>query len=165
MVESHVNGRCSMILVSACLAGVNCKYNGKNNRCERIKKLVDEGLAVMVCPEVQGGLSTPRIPSEVINGKVMNREGIDVTEYFEKGAFISFETCKQYDCKLAILKKNSPSCSPDGVYDGTFTSTLVDGQGVFAKLLHQKGIQTISEKDVENLDDEAFAALINRYGR
>lgn len=153
-----------MILVSACLAGVNCKYNGKNNLQEKIKRLVEDGHGVLVCPEVMGGMEIPRIPSEIKDGRVINQVGDDVTDMFEIGALRALQVCKDQRCELAILKKNSPSCSPCGVYDGSFSSKLVDGMGVFAKKLQKEGIVVLSEEDIQGMSDDAFFELINRYG-
>jgi uncharacterized protein YbbK (DUF523 family) len=136
-----------MILISACLAGVNCKYSGGNNEVPELKKLWEEGKAVLVCPEVMGGLSTPRIPCEIRNGRVYNTEGEDKTENYVRGAEKALKICLENNCRIAVLKANSPSCGPDEIYDGTFTHTKIKGSGIFAAMLKEKGIPCISEKD------------------
>ena len=138
------------ILVSACLAGINCKYNGGNNLNEKIVKLVKEGRAILVCPEQLGGLPTPRIPSEiVVNKKVINKEGVDVTKQFCKGAEETLKIAKQYNIKKAILKSKSQSCGYGKIYDGNFTGNLIEGNGITTNLLLQNGIKVISSDDIE----------------
>ena len=141
-----------MYLVSACLVGINCKYNGGNNYNEKILKLVKEGKAIPVCPEQLGGLSTPRVPSEIrtINGKkiVVNKDGIDVTENFIKGAEEVLLLTKKLNIKKAILKSKSPSCGKGKIYNGNFESKLVDGNGILADLLIKNGIEVITEHDI-----------------
>lgn len=136
-----------MILISACLAGENCKYSGGNNEVPELKKLWEEGKAVLVCPEVMGGLSTPRIPCEIRNGRVYNTEGEDKTENYVRGAEKALKICLENNCRIAVLKANSPSCGPDEIYDGTFTHTKIKGSGIFAAMLKEKSIPCISEKD------------------
>jgi len=131
-----------MIIVSACLAGVNCNYRGSNSENASIVKLVREGLAVMVCPEQLGGLTTPRPPSEIKNGRVFTKEGADVTEAFLAGANEVLKICKKYGCQKAILKSFSPSCGCGKIRDGNFNGTLTDGDGITAALLKEHGIET-----------------------
>lgn len=130
-----------MILVSACLAGCNCKYNGKNSAIPEIEELVEEGKAIVICPEVLGGLSTPRDPCEIqeIDGKrvVMSSAGEDVTEAFIRGAQKTLDLAKEINPTLIILKAKSPSCGFGQIYDGTFTGTLKEGNGFTAQLLHE----------------------------
>ena len=141
-----------MILVSACLAGINCKYNGGNNYNEKIFNLVKEGKAIPVCPEQLGGLTTPREPSEIkiIDGKryVINKESIDVTEEFEKGAEEVLALVKKLDIKKAILQSRSPSCGINKIYSGNFDRNLVDGNGILADLLLENGIEVINSDDI-----------------
>jgi len=130
-----------MIIVSACLAGVNCNYRGKNSEDASIVKLVAEGRAIMVCPEQLGGLTTPRTPAELRNGRVFTKEGADVTEAFLRGATEVLAICKKFNCQKAILKADSPSCGCGKIYDGNFNGTLIDGDGVCAALLKEHGIE------------------------
>ena len=129
-----------MIVVSACLAGVNCNYEGKNSENEMIVELVKKGEAIMVCPEQLGGLTTPRTPAEIVNGKVFTKDGIDVTEAFRRGAAEVLNICKKFHCQKAILKSNSPSCGRGRIYNGEFSGILVDGDGITARLLEENGI-------------------------
>jgi len=137
-----------MILISACLAGVNCKYNGGNNYNEKIMELVRNGEAILVCPEQLGGLPTPRVPSEIINNKVINRDGVDVTIEYKRGAEEVLRLCKELNITKAILKSNSPSCGCETIYDGTFTGTKVIGNGITTQLLLDNGIDVVTEKDI-----------------
>ena len=141
-----------MILVSGCLAGINCKYNGGNNYNEKVFKLVKDGEALPVCAEQLGGLTTPRAPAEIkyIDGKryVFNVEGNDVTEQFEKGAKEILDLAKKLNITKAILKSRSPSCGKGNVYDGTFSGKLIDGNGILAELLMENGIEVITEKEL-----------------
>lgn len=138
-----------MILVSACLLGINCKYDGDNNYHESVKDYLKDKQFVVICPEQLGGLQTPRIPSEITKDKVINKEGIDVTKKFIKGANESLKIAKLYGCKEAILKEGSPSCGSNKIYDGTFTGIKIDGIGITASLLKQEGIKIISENELE----------------
>ena len=137
-----------MILVSACLCGINCKYNGSNNYNEKIFKLVKEGKAIPICPEQLGGLSTPRLPSEIKEGKVINKEGIDVTNNFKRGANEVLELCKKLKINKVILKSKSPSCGKGKIYDGNFNGTLIDGNGILTELLLKNEIEVISSDEI-----------------
>jgi len=134
-----------MILVSACLCGVNCKYNGKNNLNEEMLELLKRGEALLICPEQMGGLETPRNPSEikVINGevKVFMNDGRDVTENYKRGAEEVLRLAKELNIKKAILKKKSPSCGCGEIYDGTFSGNLISRNGITAALLLENGIE------------------------
>lgn len=136
------------ILVSACLLGLNCKYKGGNNENEKVLKYLEDKEIIPVCPEIFGGLTTPRPPSEVKGDKVVNILGEDVTENFQRGAKETLKLAKKFGIKKALLKTKSPSCGKDKIYDGTFTSTLIDGEGITAKLLHENNIEIISENDL-----------------
>lgn len=133
-----------MYLISACLVGINCKYNGKNNYNEKALELVKSGKAIPICPEQLGGLITPRIPAEIkiIDGKrkVLNKNGEDVTQAFEKGANEVLELCKKLDIEKVILQPRSPSCGVGKIYNGNFDGTLIDGNGITAQLLIDNGI-------------------------
>lgn len=141
-----------MILVSACLAGINCKYNGGNNYNKKVFNLVKEGKAIPVCAEQLGGLTTPRVAAEIcyIDGKrhVLTKTGKDVTEQFEKGAQEILELAKKLNITKAILKSRSPSCGKGKVYDGTFSGKLIDGNGILAELLIENGIEVITEDEL-----------------
>lgn len=142
------------ILVSACLCGVNCKWSGGNNRNQAVLDYMKcmEGKAEfhMVCPEQMGGLSTPRPASEIRMSDrcVINTEGRDVTEEFERGAELALQVAKTFGCTTAILKERSPSCGSHGIYDGTFSGTVVDGMGKAAELLTKHGIRVIGESEL-----------------
>ena len=137
------------ILVSACLFGMNCKYSGGNNFSPKVHALKDDHTLILVCPEQLGGLDTPRPPAEIQREgsslKVVNKEGRDVTEEFVKGAEMTLNIAQVHECKLAIMKENSPSCGVKQVYDGSFTGKLVDGSGITAALLMENGIRVVSE--------------------
>lgn len=140
-----------MYIVSACLAGIKCRYDGRANTNERIKKLVEEGKAIPVCPEVLGGLPTPRTPCEIIdnNGriKVINKNEIDCTEEFLEGAKKALAIGQIVGVKKAILKSKSPSCGNGEIYDGSFSGKLIKGQGVTTKLFIDNGIEVYTEKN------------------
>lgn len=132
------------VLISACLLGVNCKYNGKNNLKEEIlKDILDKYEVIPICPEVWGGLTTPRNPSEIVEDKVLTSSGKDVTENYKRGAIENLNLAKRLNITKAILRAKSPSCGNGKIYDGTFTSTLIDGDGVTTKLLKENGIEII----------------------
>jgi len=136
------------ILVSACLLGVNCRYNGTGKLQEEILGLMKNHNLVPVCPEVYGGLQTPREPAEKVGDKILTKSGVDVTENFYRGAREIGELAKLYDCKYAILKERSPSCGYGKIYDGTFTGKVVDGNGILAELLAEQGIKVIGESAI-----------------
>lgn len=133
------------ILVSACLLGADCKYNQKNNDCQRVRELIKEHEIVPVCPEIMGGLPTPRIPAEICGDRVITKEGRDVTAQYQKGASETLKLAKLYGCNLAVLKERSPSCGCGMVYDGTFSKTLTEGDGITAAVLKKNGIQVAGE--------------------
>lgn len=145
------------ILVSACLCGKNCKWDGGNNKNQRVLDYMEsmKGRAEFheVCPEQMGGLSTPRPASEirVEDRRVVNTEGVDVTEEFERGAELALQVAKEFGCTLAILKERSPSCGCHGIYDGTFSKKVVEGMGKAAELLIANGIRVIGESEMENV--------------
>ena len=139
------------IMVSACLLGENCKYNGGNNLSPELVRLLGGHTVIPVCPEVLGGLPTPRVPAEIVNGKVINRNGDSVDEAFRKGAEKALETAKREKPDLFILQSRSPSCGVREIYDGTFSGRKIPGQGVFAEQLTKAGFNVI---DVEDLPEE-----------
>ena len=136
------------IMVSACLAGENCKYNGGNNRNEKVLQLIAENETVTVCPEQLGGLPTPRIPSEIRNGTVTAKDGRVVDAEFRAGAARCLEIAIREQPDLIILQSRSPSCGVRQRYDGTFSGTLTEGLGVAAQLLIENGFHVV---DVEEL--------------
>ena len=137
------------IIVSACLAGLFCRYNGEVFPFEPVVQLVREGRAIPFCPEVYGGLTTPRIPCEILNDRVITPEGGDVTNEFLRGAEEGLHLAQLVGCTEAILKANSPSCGCGMIYDGTFTSTRIPGNGVFAEMLQNNSITVRSEEDFD----------------
>ena len=146
-----------MYIVSSCLLGQNCKYNGGNNRCQEVVDFCSQKKYITVCPESAAKLPCPRPPAERIGDRVVNDRGKDVTAAFEKGAQLSWGTCTTLagfsgeELEGAILKANSPSCGCGFIYDGTFSGTLTEGNGVFTELLLKEGIPVITEKDKETL--------------
>lgn len=134
------------IAVSACLLGRNCTYSGGNNRNQTVLAYLTPHEALAVCPEQLGGLSTPRMPAEIVNGVVMNAEGTCDHEAFCQGAQRGLEIVQQAGITCAILQPRSPSCGVHQIYDGSFSGKLIEGQGVFAALLRENGI-TVFEPD------------------
>lgn len=137
-----------MKVVSACLAGIKCNYEGKSKPCQQVIDMVARGEAIAVCPEQLGGLPTPRVPSEIVGERVINQAGQDVTKEFIRGSKEALKISIDNDCNEAILKSKSPACGSGKIHDGTFTDTLIDGDGVFAKMLKERGIKVITEKDL-----------------
>lgn len=133
------------ILVSACLLGLCCRYDGQSKQNSRVLRLAEKHELIPVCPEQLGGLPTPRPPAEIRDGRVINNLGQDVTAQYEKGAAEALRLYDLLGCGCALLKARSPSCGSETVYDGTFSGTLVPGQGVTAKLLSQRHIHVLSE--------------------
>ena len=136
------------IAVSACLLGDNCKYNGGNNYSETVAEFVKGHDVIPVCPEVMGGLPTPREPSEIINGKVMHKDGSSVDAEFRKGAELALRKVKDVGAELVILQSRSPSCGVSTIYDGTFSGTIISGQGIFAKLLIENDIKVLDVSEL-----------------
>ncbi|MEG0488108.1 MAG: DUF523 domain-containing protein [Acinetobacter sp.] len=144
-------------LISACLVGENVRYDAKNCLKLKLKQLLDTQQAVVICPEVSGGLSTPRFPAEIINGdgvavlqglaKVMDQQGIDVTREFILGAEKTLKLAQQYQVTHVILKANSPSCGSQMIYDGSFSNHKIAGKGVTAALLEQHGFTVMTEDE------------------
>jgi len=137
-----------MKIVSACLAGINCSYDGSSRPCSKVIALVKAGKAIPVCPEQLGGLSTPRTEAQCKDGRVITIDGDDVTEQFNKGVEEALKVVKIAQCDSAILKVRSPSCGNGKIYDGTFTKTLIDGDGLFAQLLKKEGITIETEEEM-----------------
>jgi len=137
-----------MIIVSSCLAGINCRYDGKSKPHPDILKMIQEGKAIPVCPEQLGGLATPREPTEIRDNTAITQSGRDVTEEFQKGAEEGLHIALLAKAHFAILKKNSPSCGCGKIYDGSFTGTLTEGDGIFCKLLKKHNIIIQTEDDL-----------------
>jgi uncharacterized protein YbbK (DUF523 family) len=140
------------ILVSACLLGVNCKYNGANNKVDQLIENMENVTFIPVCPEQLGGLTTPRPPAEIIGeNKIINNKGLDVTKEFLIGAEETLRIAKLYQCKYAIMKERSPSCGSNQIYDGSFQGKVKAGAGKAALLLEEHGIKVFSEENYEEL--------------
>ncbi len=135
------------ILVSKCLLGYNCRYKGDNCLNAKVIDLVKQGHQVVaVCPEQDGGLPTPRAPGEIVGDKVLTKEGKDITAEYRKGAEHALELARKEGVDMAVLKSKSPSCGCGKIYDGTFSGTLKDGNGVTAQLLLDNGVKVVTEE-------------------
>jgi uncharacterized protein YbbK (DUF523 family) len=151
------------ILVSACFLGNPVRYNGTDlNVAEKVgddaQSILDqwaaEGRIVSICPEVSGGLSTPRAPAEMNKtGQVISVNGLDVTDEFIRGAENALALCKQYDIKIAVMTESSPSCGSTLIYDGSFSNTKISGQGVTARLLTEHGVKVFSQFSLVEADN------------
>lgn len=149
------------ILVSACLAGVLCKYNGTYNDVPEIIRMVEQGKALPVCPELMGGGGVPREPNEIVGGdgrdvlegkaRVITSSGQDCTDMFVLGAQKVLEKAKMLGARVAILKERSPSCGSNVIYDGSFTGNKKPGMGVTASLLTREGIKVYSENNFKEV--------------
>lgn len=137
----------STILVSACLLGENCRYDGKTKRSTQLLNMIRDYNIISVCPEVEGGLSTPRPPAEIVGNQVLRGNGEDVSAQFHGGANSCTQTALEHDASLAILKSRSPACGCGEVYDGSFSGNLVNGDGIFTQSLKATGIMCISDED------------------
>ena len=136
------------VMISACLLGENCKYNGGNNYNEKLAALIEDKTVIPVCPEVLGGLPVPRMPCEIVDGVVRSADGHSFDAEYRQGAEIALDILRQEKPDLVILQSRSPSCGVKQIYNGTFTGTKIPGQGVFAALALREGIPVI---DVEDL--------------
>lgn len=139
------------ILVSACLMGVNCRYKGDGAMIPEIRPLMEHYCLIPVCPEIMGGLATPRVPAERQGGRVVTKDGGDVTEQYRKGAKETARLAALYGCRYALLKERSPSCGSGWIYDGTFGRRLVPGDGVAAARLKEEGIAVYGESSAGQL--------------
>ncbi len=145
------------ILVSACLMGVGCRYDGKSNQLPQLEQLMKQHTCIPVCPEIFGGLPTPRVPAERQGSKIMTQDGQDVTPQFVRGTAEVLRLADLYHCKAALLKERSPSCGCGQIYDGTFTKTLTEGDGLTAEMLKRKGIAVYGESQIgELVNDRPF---------
>ena len=159
------------ILISACLLGENCKYNGGNNSdaipADALAKLRQIYELIAVCPECMGGLTTPREPAEICaNGRVLTKfSGCDVTAEFILGAQICAEIASENGCKIAVLKERSPSCGSGEIYDGSFTGRLVNGDGITAAALKSLGVRVVGESALSelNLEKEAENGRVDKH--
>ena len=141
------------ILISACLVGDKTRYDGKSNYHPLVKELLEKYELVPFCSEIEGGLSVPRIPSEIKNERVVNQKGKDVTRNYQLGAEKALNICKYLDIKIAILKDGSPACGVHQIHDGNFTGRKIKGMGITASLLSKNGIKVISEDEIQTLLD------------
>lgn len=139
------------ILVSACLLGVCCRYDGRSVPCQPLLDALPRLRLVPVCPEILGGLPTPRVPSERQGERVMSKAGADVTAAYQKGAQEALRLARLFGCRKALLKERSPSCGRGQIYDGSFSGRLVSGSGTAAQLLEQNGIAIFGESQLEEL--------------
>lgn len=139
------------VLVSACLLGNPCRYDGRSKPCEGVIELRNKVQFVPICPEILGGLSIPHPASEIKNGRVVSAEGKDVTGAFCAGAQKALAIAQKYHCTCALLKERSPSCGCKEIYDGSFSGKLVSGNGITAELLLQNGILVFGESEIEKL--------------
>ena len=136
------------ILVSACLLGEPCRYDGKSKPCERVIALKGTYNLIPICPEVMGGLPTPRTPSEICGERVLMKDGRDVTENYNRGAQKALEIARENACTVAILKEKSPSCGSGLIHNGSFDGGLVEGDGITTQLLKQNGIRVLGESEI-----------------
>lgn len=136
------------ILVSACLLGRNCKYNGGNNLNPQVVELLKDHVAVEICPELMAGLGVPRIPIEIVNGKVKDRNGNSVDAALRHSVDMILSQVRREGIRYAILKSRSPTCGVRQVYDGSFSGTLIDGAGVLAQALMDAGCQVFDSEDL-----------------
>lgn len=139
------------ILVSACLLGENCKYNGGNNENKEILELAKEHTLIPICPECFAGLPIPRVPSEIKNGRVYSKNGEDLTDEFNDGAEKALYIAEESGCQIAILKERSPSCGFGKIYDGSFTGNIINGNGITAQLLYEHGITILGESSADKI--------------
>ncbi|MCM1114555.1 MAG: DUF523 domain-containing protein [Clostridium sp.] len=141
------------ILVSACLLGENCKYNGGNNKCEAVIALSKKHTLIPICPEHFAELPTPRVPSEIKGDKVYSKNGEDLTSAFHDGAEKALYVAEESGCQIAVLKERSPSCGFGEIYDGSFSGKTIRGNGVTAQLLYDHGITVLGETTLDKIKD------------
>ena len=139
------------LLVSACLLGIGCRYDGSGKPCTDVLRLGEKHSLVPVCPEILGGLPTPRCPAERQGDRVITRQGEDVTEAYRRGAREAVRIGEICRCQAAVLKERSPSCGSGLVYDGSFCGRLTEGDGVFAALCRQRGLPLYGESEIGKL--------------
>lgn len=139
------------MLISACLLGEPCRYDGKSKPAAGIEQLRDKYFLIPVCPECMGGLTTPRAPCEIRGGRVCTPDGKDCTAEYNAGAEAVLALAKAHGCTRALLKARSPSCGAGEIYDGSFTKTLVPGNGIAAGLLLENGVAVFNESQLDAL--------------
>ena len=139
------------ILISACLLGLPCRYDGAAKPCRETEALRKRHTLIPFCPECYGGLPTPREPSEIVGDRVLSKNGTDVTAQYRRGAEQALELCRMFACGCAVLKEKSPSCGRGSIYDGTFTGMLTRGDGITAALLMENGIPVYGESEIPAL--------------
>lgn len=148
MTTSHTDSCHEAILVSACLLGSFCRYDGARKTNPEVQKLAECYRLIPVCPEVMGGLPVPRTPSEIQGDRVVMKDGKDVTAEYQKGAEMALAYAHKYHCRYAVLKARSPSCGSGMVYDGTFSGTMKPGDGITARVLKKHGITVLTEEEI-----------------
>ena len=141
------------LLDSACLLGVSCRYDGTGCLLPELEELKKKHHLIPVCPEVYGGLTTPRPPAEIRDGRVVNREGEDVTLQYEKGAREVLKLARFFDCKVAVLKERSPACGHGRIHNGRFDGGMTEGNGILARLLMEEGIAVLGETETEKIKE------------
>ena len=139
------------LLISACLLGVGCRYDGRRVKKIPVSLLAERYELIPFCPEIYGGLTTPRTPSERVGDRVLMADGRDVTAEYQRGAEEALDLCRELGIRRALLKSRSPSCGRGQIYDGSFSSTLTDGDGVTAELLIRSGIEVYTEEELATL--------------
>lgn len=139
------------ILVSACLLGVSCRYDGKAKPVKEVIALKEKYNLIPVCAEIMGGLPTPRIPCEIKNGRAVNRNGEDKTDEYVRGAEEVLRLARLFGCDTAVLKARSPSCGNGEIYDGSFSGRLISGDGICAELLKANGIKIFNETQISEI--------------
>jgi len=136
------------ILVSACLLGENCKYNGGNNYSASVAEYVKDKEVITVCPEVMAGMGIPRTPIEIVDGVLMDRNGNNVDAALREAVAKTMETIRKEDIRCAVLQSRSPTCGVNQIYDGSFSGRLIPGSGVLAQVLMDEGYQVIDAEDI-----------------
>ena len=136
------------VLVSACLLGENCKYNGGNNYSEEVVRYLENMEVIPVCPEMEAGFGCPRIPMEIVDGELINRDGVNLDEPMGQAITRILDSLKGQEIQCAVLKSRSPTCGVRQVYDGTFSGKLISGMGLFAQALAEQGYQVLDSEEV-----------------
>ena len=139
------------ILVSACLLGKKCKYNGGNNYDPKVEALLKDHMPVEICPELMAGLGVPRTPIEIVDGVLMDRDGNNVDAAMREAVAQAMELVRKEDIQCAILQSRSPTCGVNRIYDGSFSGKLISGSGIFAKALKDAGYEAIDAEDIQQL--------------